>query len=56
MNKFWLLMWIDYKYLLFVNKMNIIRNRKKEYFLPVGSFDYTEEFLQAVRDNPVLEG
>ena len=25
-------------------------------YTPVGYFDYTEEFLQAVQDNPVLEG
>lgn len=25
-------------------------------YTPVGYFEYTEEFLQAVRDNPVLEG
>lgn len=30
MNKFLLLIWIDYKYLLFDDEMNIIRNRKKK--------------------------
>ena len=25
-------------------------------YIPVGYFDYTDEFLQAVQENPVLEG
>ncbi len=25
-------------------------------YTPVGYFDYTDEFLKAVQDNPVLEG